>query len=74
MAGKALVQSKSFWGSLICAIPAAAEIISDAVSTGLLPTPVTPWLVLGGSILSLVGRLTACEPIVRVFPNKLLQK
>jgi len=70
MAGKALVQSKSFWGSLACAIPAAAEIISEALGSGLVPTPVTPWLVLGGSILSLLGRITACEPIVSVLPKK----
>lgn len=70
MAGKALVQSKSFWGWLPVVIASASEVLDQALDSGFIPPEITPWLVLGGSLLGFFGRLVADEPITSIFPSK----
>lgn len=69
MSGKALIQSKSFWGWLPAVIGSVSEVLDTALNSGFLPPQVTPWLVLGGSLLGLFGRLVASEPITSVLPK-----
>lgn len=67
--GKSLVESKSFWGFVATVIPAASDAINQALGSGFLPPQITPWLVLGGGLLGILGRITASEPIESVLPK-----
>lgn len=70
MAGKALVQSTTFWGSIVSLLPAISEAANWALGTGFLPPHIAPIVVAVGAVTSIFGRCKADEPIVSVLPKK----
>jgi hypothetical protein len=67
--GKALVLSKTFWGSVLAALPAVSEALNQAVGSGFLPPQAMPWVAGVGAVLAFLGRITASEEITSVFPK-----
>lgn len=68
--GKSALESKAILGNILCLAPFVSEVLEKALGSGFVPLPVAPYLVLFGSVLSIVGRVVACEPITSVLPKK----
>lgn len=69
MREKALIQSSSFWGSVLALLPAVSEAVNWALGTGFVPPQIAPILVAVGSVTAILGRVKADSKITSVLPK-----
>jgi hypothetical protein len=69
MREKALVQSTSFWGSVLALLPAISDAATWALGTGFLPPQIAPIVVAVGALTAIFGRVKADTQITSVLPR-----
>ena len=70
MEKKALVASKTFWGSVLAILPAASDAVQQVLGSGFLPPQIAPWVAGAGALLALLGRVTASSTIGGILSVK----
>ena len=67
--GKSALESKTIWGAILTAIPTLSAACEQLLGSGFLPPAAVPVVGLAGVALTILGRLTAKEPVTTFLPK-----